>query len=72
MFNARLNNYNLRKFQELATEKKRAVKNVIDTLSYRTSQLWSLLPEGIKLQPTFTCSKLTVETLGQGVKYVQS
>ena len=23
-------------------------------------------------QPAFTCSKLTIETLGQGVKYVQS
>ena len=23
-------------------------------------------------QPTFTCSKLTIETLEQGVKYVQS
>ena len=23
-------------------------------------------------QPEFTCSKLTIETLGQGVKYVQS
>ena len=24
------------------------------------------------LQPAFTCSKLTIETLEQGVKYVQS
>ena len=24
------------------------------------------------LQPVFTCSKLTIETLEQGVKYVQS
>ena len=23
-------------------------------------------------QPTFTCSKLTIETLEQGVKYIQS
>ena len=23
-------------------------------------------------QPTFTCSKLTIEALGQGVKHVQS
>ena len=23
-------------------------------------------------QPAFTCSKLTIETVGQGVKYVQS
>ena len=25
-----------------------------------------------KTQPAFTCSKLTIETLEQGVKYVQS
>ena len=25
-----------------------------------------------KIQPAITCSKLTVETLEQGVKYVQS
>ena len=27
---------------------------------------------GLRTQPTFTCSKLTIETIGQGVKYVQS
>ena len=27
---------------------------------------------GTAFQPTFTCSKLTIETLEQGVKYVQS
>ena len=26
----------------------------------------------VATQPTFTCSKLTIETLEQGVKYVQS
>ena len=26
----------------------------------------------VKAQPAFTCSKLTKETLEQGVKYVQS
>ena len=26
----------------------------------------------VAIQPTFTCSKLTIETLEQGVKYVQS
>ena len=30
-----------------------------------------LFHEGIA-QPAFTCSKLTIETLEQGVKYVQS
>ena len=27
---------------------------------------------GAKTQPAFTCSKLTIETVEQGVKYVQS
>ena len=27
---------------------------------------------GIDVQSTFTCSKLTIETVEQGVKYVQS
>ena len=27
---------------------------------------------GITVQPAITCSKLTIETLEQGVKYVQS
>ena len=26
----------------------------------------------VQTQPAFTCSKLTIETLEQGVKYVQS
>ena len=26
----------------------------------------------VSTQPAFTCSKLTIETLEQGVKYVQS
>ena len=32
-----------------------------------------ILSFGLKIsQPAFTCSKLTIETLEQGVKYVQS
>ena len=30
------------------------------------------LTKSITAQPAFTCSKLTIETLEQGVKYVQS
>ena len=36
---------------------------------------WSNLDDkarDCKTQPAFTCSKLTIETLEQGVKYVQS
>ena len=48
MFNAKPNNYNLINFQELRTEEKRAVKNRLETLSYRAPQSWSLLPKGNK------------------------
>ena len=32
----------------------------------------ALLTKVYTAQPAFTCSKLTIETLEQGVKYVQS
>ena len=31
-----------------------------------------VLRKDVSLQPVFNCSKLIIETLGQGVKYVQS
>ena len=40
--------YNLRNFQEFLTERKRTVHYGLETLSYRSPQLWSLLPENIK------------------------
>ena len=36
------------------------------------SLCWSKLQIKVSTQPAFTCSKLTIETLEQGVKYVQS
>ena len=35
-------------------------------------QYWKEWIELTSIQPTFFCSKLTIETLGQGVKYIQS
>ena len=35
MFNVRPNNYNFRNVQELVTEKKRTIKNGLETNSYR-------------------------------------
>ena len=35
------------------------------------SKLWALKDQN-EGQPTYTCSKLTIETLEEGVKYVQS
>ena len=36
------------------------------------SKTFLLFKKIFKTQSTFTCSKLTIETLEQGVKYVQS
>ena len=48
MFERRNEPYNLRNFQEFLTEKKRTVRYGLETLSYWSPQLWSLLPENIK------------------------
>ena len=48
MFERRNEPYNLRNFQEFLTEKKSTVHYGLETLSYRSPQLWSLLPESIK------------------------
>ena len=42
ILNKRLNTYNLRNFQEFATERKRTVWYGLETLSCRYPQLWSL------------------------------
>ena len=48
MFEKRPTNYSLRNFQEFLTERKRTVHYGLETLSYRSPQLWSLLPQNIK------------------------
>ena len=48
MFERRNEPYNLRNFQEFLTERKRTVHYGLETLKYRSPQLWSLLTENIK------------------------
>ena len=48
MFERRNNPYNLRNFQEFATKRKRTVKMSLETLKYRSPQLWSILPENLR------------------------
>ena len=48
MFKRRNQPNNLRNFQEFLTERKRIVHHGLETLSYRSPQLWSLLPEKIR------------------------
>ena len=45
---------------------------VINFLSKTTISLNDCNSTKVHTQPTITCSKLTIETLEQGVKYVQS
>ena len=40
--------------------------------SIHKRRIQSQVYDEVLLQPAFTCSKLTIETLEQGVKYVQS
>ena len=48
MFERRNESYNLRNFQDFLTERERTVHYGLKTLSYRSPQVWSLLPENIK------------------------
>ena len=48
IFERRNNTYNLRNFQEFAMKRKRTVKMGLETLKYRSLQLWSILPENLK------------------------
>ena len=44
----RNNTYNVRNFQEFETERKRTEYFALEVISYRSPQLWSLLPEHIR------------------------
>ena len=48
IFERRNNTHNLRNFQEFAMKRKRTVKMGLETLKYRSPQLWSILPENLK------------------------
>ena len=48
MFERRNNTYNLRNFQEYATKRKTTVKMGLETLNYRSLQLWPIFPENLR------------------------
>ena len=48
MFTRRENPYNLRNFREFEMERKRTVKYGTESITYRSPQLWDLLPEDLK------------------------
>ena len=63
ILNKRFNTYNLRNFQEFATERKRTVWYGLETFSYRYPQLWSLLPESLKEIISLSQSKRNIKHL---------
>ena len=48
MYERRDESYNLWNFQEFLTERKKNVHYGVETLSYQSLKLWSLLPENVK------------------------
>ena len=48
MFERRNNKYNLTNFQEFVTKRKRTGEMGLETLNYRSPQLWSILPENLR------------------------
>ena len=48
MLERRSKSFNIRNFKKVLTERKRTVRYGLETLSYRSPQLWSLLPDNIK------------------------
>ena len=49
MYERKNNTYNLRNFQEFVTKRKITVKVGLETLNYRSPQLWSIVPENLRL-----------------------
>ena len=71
--------FDLRKQTVLQSRNPSSLKYCTRTMSYLAPKIRPLFPKQSKIvkilnlsQPAFTCSKLTIETLEQGVKYVQS
>ena len=59
LFVTRKNKYNLRNFQALISSHKRTIKFGTETISYRGSQRWNLIPE--RLRTLATLSKFKEE-----------
>ena len=49
---SRENNYNLRDVKALQSSRKQTVKFGTETISYRESQIWNLIPNGLRILET--------------------
>ena len=61
VFFSRQNICNLRKFQELSTSTKNTVNFGMETISYRGPQLWDLIHNNIKSEPTLELLKKKIK-----------
>ena len=61
LFEVRENKYNLRNFHEIENSVKNTVKCGLETISYRSSALWSLVPQEIKSEISLAAFKLKIK-----------
>ena len=57
MFQVRKINHTLRHFQKFANTQKNSVKMDLESITYRASQLWNLVPTEIKDAPSLSIFK---------------
>ena len=62
LFKFRLNQHNLRNFQELSTEKRNTVNYGLETVTYRAPIIWAKLPSEYKLAGSVTASKSKIKS----------
>ena len=62
LFTFRLNQHNLRNFQELLTEKRNTVNYGLETVTYRAPIIWAKLPSEYKLAGSLTAFKLKIKS----------
>ena len=60
LFTLRLNQHNLRNFQELLTEKRNNANYRLETVTYRAAVLWSKLLSEYKLAGSLTAFKFKI------------
>ena len=62
LFMSRLNQHNLRNFQELSTEKRNTVNDGLETVTYRAPIIWVKLTSEYKLAGSLTTFKSKIKS----------
>ena len=62
LFTFRLNQHNLRNFQELSTEKRNTVNYGLETVTYRVPILWAKLAPEYKLAGSLTAFQSKIKS----------